>query len=142
MLDDDDLARFELAQSSSYAAALNELRRGCKTSHWMWFVFPQLRGLGHSTQAHYYGLDGIEEATEYWAHPILGARLRECVAALLAVPDASAQSILGDVDALKLRSCLTLFREVAPDDPNLKQALNRFFQGNADELTLSLLRPR
>jgi uncharacterized protein (DUF1810 family) len=135
-----DLARFVQAQDRQYADAIAELRAGRKRSHWIWFVFPQLRALGRSGTAQFYGLENTAEAAAYWQHPILGARLRESVAALLQVPARSAVEILGDVDALKVRSCLTLFLQVAPADPGLTAALERFYGGQQDPLTLDLVR--
>ena len=125
------LERFVKAQAAHYAQALSELAAGRKTSHWIWFVLPQLRGLGRSQMAHEYGLDGRAEAEAYLAHPLLGGRLRECVRAMLAHADRSAASILGDVDALKLRSCLTLFDAVSPGDV-FAQALDAFYGGQRD----------
>jgi uncharacterized protein (DUF1810 family) len=135
-----DLARFVQAQGRQYADAIAELRAGRKRSHWIWFVFPQLRALGRSGTAQFYGLENTAEAAAYWQHPILGARLRESVAALLQIPARSAVEILGDVDALKVRSCLTLFLQVAPADPGLTAALERFYGGQQDPLTLDLVR--
>jgi uncharacterized protein (DUF1810 family) len=135
-----DLARFVQAQGPQYADAIAELRAGRKRSHWIWFVFPQLRALGRSGTAQFYGLENTAEAAAYWQHPILGARLRESVAALLQIPARSAVEILGDVDALKVRSCLTLFLQVAPADPGLTAALERFYGGQQDPLTLGLVR--
>jgi uncharacterized protein (DUF1810 family) len=135
-----DLARFVQAQGPQDADAIAELRAGRKRSHWIWFVFPQLRALGRSGTAQFYGLENAAEAAAYWRHPILGARLRESVAALLQVPARSAVEILGDVDALKVRSCLTLFLQVAPADPGLTAALERFYGGQQDPLTLGLVR--
>ena len=134
-----DLDRFVQAQADSYACALAELRAGCKRSHWVWFVFPQLRGLGHSPMAQHYGLSGLAEARAYAAHPVLGPRLRECVRALLGQAGTSAARLLGEVDALKLRSCLTLFARAAPGEGLFDQALRRFCGGAPDALTLRLL---
>jgi uncharacterized protein (DUF1810 family) len=136
-----DLDRFLRAQSRQYAEALGELRAGRKHTHWVWFVFPQLRALGRSGTAKAYGIADAREAAAYWQHPTLGPRLQECVQALLAVPGCSAVEILGEVDALKLRSCLTLFLHVAPDDAGLRAALQRFHAGAPDPATLALLAP-
>jgi uncharacterized protein (DUF1810 family) len=107
---------------------------------WIWFILPQLRGLGHSTNAIYYGLENATEATAYLAHPVLGARLRECVTAILAHKDKTAHTILGTPDDLKFRSCLTLFRAVAaPNDHLWQDALDQFYAGHPDETTLRLL---
>ena len=136
-----NLSRFIEAQGSIYADALAELRNGQKRTHWIWFVLPQLRRLGHSSNATYYGIESAEEAATYLAHPILGARLRECVAALLAHKEKTAREILGSPDDLKFRSCLTLFREVAPADDRLWQdALDQFFSGQPDDATLRSLK--
>jgi len=136
----DDLDRFVRAQERHYAQALAELKAGRKTSHWIWFVLPQLRGLGRSSTAHEYGIAGRAEAEAYLAHPLLGARLIECVEAMLAHPRLSALDILGDIDALKLRSCLTLFDAVSASPHNVfRQALGRFYGGEPDAATLALL---
>jgi len=137
-----DLDRFVTAQSRDYARALAELRAGRKQSHWMWYVLPQLRGLGHSHMAHTYGVAGREEAAAYLAHPILGPRLLECVQAVLQHTDLSAEEIFGGIDATKFRSCLTLFAAVAPDERCFQEALSRFYEGQPDDMTLALLRTR
>lgn len=135
-----DLERFVAAQAAVYDTALAELRRGRKTTHWIWFVLPQLRGLGRSERARHYGLSGLAEARAYLAHPLLGPRLHECVAALLALPDTSAVAVLGEVDALKLQSCLTLFAAAtgAPGS-DFEAALVRYFDGRRDAGTLAVL---
>lgn len=136
----DDLDRFVRAQEGYYAQALAELRAGRKTSHWIWFVLPQLRGLGRSSMAHAYGITGRAEAEAYLAHPVLGARLVECVEAMLAHSRLSALNILGDIDALKFRSCLTLFDAASASPGNVfRQALERFYGGERDATTLALL---
>jgi uncharacterized protein (DUF1810 family) len=134
-----DLQRFIDAQAGCYADALAELVAGRKQSHWMWFVFPQLRGLGRSHHAHHYGISGLAEAAAYLAHPLLGARLRECVQVLLSHPGRTAVEILGPVDGLKLRSCLTLFMAAAPGEPLFAAALHEFFGGQPDSRSLELL---
>lgn len=140
MNDDDDLERFVEAQASVYPTALAELRAGSKRSHWMWFVLPQLRGLGRSAMATRYGLRGPAEARAYLAHPLLGPRLHECVAALMTHTDRTADRMLGSVDAVKLRSCLTLFAAVdEADDSPFEAALARFYGGKSDPQTLALL---
>ena len=133
------LQRFVQAQARDYAQALAELRAGHKRSHWIWYVLPQLRGLGRSSTAQFYGLAGRAEAAAYAAHPLLGPRLVECVRALLAHRERSAAQMLGEVDAMKLRSCLTLFAQVAPHEPVFQQALERFYAGQPDDATLRLL---
>jgi uncharacterized protein (DUF1810 family) len=133
-----DLDRFVDAQDGVYADALAELGAGRKRTHWMWFVFPQIAGLGSSPAAQRYAIRSLDEARAYLAHPVLGPRLRECAQALLAVQDRSAREILGHPDDLKLRSSMTLFARAA-DDPALFQAvLDRFYDG-PDPLTLTLL---
>jgi uncharacterized protein (DUF1810 family) len=136
----DGLDRFMHAQQGSYEQALAELRAGRKTGHWIWFVLPQLRGLGRSAMAHDYGIEGPDEAAAYLAHPLLGTRLRDCVSAMLAHDGRTAASILGEVDAMKFRSCLTLFDAVSQAPDNLfRQALERFYDGQPDGATLALL---
>ncbi len=134
-----NLARFIEAQQASYATALAELRSGRKTSHWIWFVFPQLKGLGISSTSERYGLSGLAEARAYLAHPILGPRLREATAAMLAHRPKSASSVLGELDALKFRSCLTLFSCADPTEHAFGTALEEFFGGEPDRRTLMLL---
>jgi uncharacterized protein (DUF1810 family) len=138
--DPHDLQRFVDAQASIWDEVRAELAAGAKRSHWMWFVFPQLRGLGRSGMARHYGIASRDEAAAYLAHPLLGARLREAVALILAVPGKSAHDIFGSPDDLKLRSCLTLFREVSNGDESFAQALERFYGGRVDDATLELLR--
>jgi uncharacterized protein (DUF1810 family) len=135
------LQRFVDAQRDVYAQALAELRRGRKTSHWMWFVFPQLAGLGRSETARFYGIASRAEAAAYLAHPLLGPRLRECTQQLLGHHGASALQIFGPVDALKFGSSMTLFEQVAPDEPLFARALDRYQAGRRDPLTLALLDP-
>ena len=139
MPDPFNLQRFIDAQSGSIEAALAELREGAKQSHWMWFVFPQLAALGRSSTAKFYGMATLDQAVAYLEQPVLGARLRECVEAVLPWADRrSAEQIFRSVDAMKLRSCLTLFDRVEPD-ALFSQALRTFFDGKRDELTLALL---
>lgn len=132
------LTRFVEAQSHSHAAAIGELRRGRKESHWMWFVFPQIAGLGRSPTAQFYAIRDGEEARAYLAHPLLSPRLHEAVAVAIAAPE-SAEAIFGAVDAMKLRSSLTLFAAVADDPTPFRAGLNRFFGGQEDEATLDRL---
>ena len=140
------LDRYVQAQSGhhgvAYAEALEELRAGRKVSHWIWYVLPQLRALGRSAMAREYGLADRAEAAAYLAHPVLGPRLIECVTALLGLAHLSAKAILGPVDATKFRSCLTLFEAAASrveDRAVLAQALDVFYAGRRDDLTLLLL---
>ena len=134
-----DLQRFIRAQDGVYETALAELRAGSKQSHWMWFVFPQLRGLGISPTAQYYGISSLEEALGFLDHPLLGARLRQSVEALLPwAARRTPEQIFGAIDAIKLRSCLTLF-DAAEPGAVFAQALAAFFEGIRDERTLALL---
>ncbi|SEC11117.1 Uncharacterized protein, DUF1810 family [Nocardioides exalbidus] len=139
-----DLDRFVLAQDAggTYGSALVELRAGRKTSHWMWFVFPQVAGLGRSSMAQQYAVSGLAEATAYLAHDVLGPRLRECCQALLDLDASSADDVLGSVDAMKLRSSMTLFARADPSEPLVAEVLDRYFGGRADERTTELLDPR
>ena len=134
-----DLARFVEAQAGIYQQALVELRAGRKQSHWMWFVFPQLRGLGRSETSRFYGLADLGEARAYLEHPVLGSRLRAAFEAVLAAPG-SAENILGPIDAVKLRSSATLFLRAAPGEPLFIEILDRFFGGGPDAATDDLLR--
>ena len=139
MTDQFGLQRFVDAQARNYAEALAELRRGRKTSHWMWYVFPQVAGLGSSAMARTYAIGSLAEARAYLAHPVLGPRLREVVAAVLAVQGRTAHEIFGGPDDLKLRSSLTLFARAAPDEPLFRQALDQYFAGEPDARTLERL---
>lgn len=136
-----DLQRFVDAQDrdDTYATAVDELRTGRKASHWMWFVFPQLRGLGHSAMAQRYGLASLAEARAYLGHPVLGPRLRACTRLMLAIEGRDATAVLGTPDDLKFRSCMTLFDRAAPDEALFAQALQRYFEGAPDPRTLALL---
>jgi uncharacterized protein (DUF1810 family) len=133
------LERFVTAQGRDYQQALAELRAGRKRTHWIWYVLPQLRELGRSPMAREYGIADRQEAAAYIAHPVLGPRLIDCVHALLSHPDKSAVDMLGEVDAMKLRSCLTLFAAVAPHERCFAQALDVFYGGEPDAQTLRLL---
>ena len=136
-----DLERFVDAQNANgtYDRAVDELRRGRKTSHWMWFVFPQIAGLGASAMSRRYAIRSVEEARAYLADPVLGARYRVCVAALETLAGLSAKDVFGAVDATKLRSSLTLFAAAAPGEPLFEAALARWFEGAPDSRTLELL---
>jgi uncharacterized protein (DUF1810 family) len=134
------LERFVSAQAPVFADALAELRAGRKRSHWMWFVFPQLRGLGLSPTAHHFGISGLAEARAYLAHPLLGERLLRCTEAVMAVEGRTLHEIFGSPDDLKFASSMTLFTITAPERPNLfHQALERYCNGQADARTLALL---
>jgi uncharacterized protein (DUF1810 family) len=136
-----DLQRFVAAQDAggAYDTALRELRRGCKQTHWMWFVFPQLAGLGRSEEARLFALHGQDEARAYLAHPVLGPRLRECARALTELPTHDPVAVLGSTDARKLRSSMTLFAAAAPDEPVFGEVLARWFGGRSDARTHELL---
>jgi uncharacterized protein (DUF1810 family) len=135
--DDFDLGRFVDAQDrgDTFGHALEELRAGRKRSHWMWFVFPQIAGLGHSAMAQRYAISSLEEARAYLAHPVLGDRLRECARVLLDLPGGDAEAVLGGIDAVKLRSSMTLFHRAAPGEPLFAQMLDRYFDGARDDAT-------
>jgi len=134
-----DLERFVTAQDSggTYQRALAELHAGRKTSHWMWFIFPQVAGLGFSAMAQRYAISGVAEARAYLGHPVLGPRLRACTGAIAATSGSTADRILGPVDAMKLRSCLTLFAHAAPEEKVFGEVLAQYFDGEPDEATLA-----
>jgi uncharacterized protein (DUF1810 family) len=136
---DYDLQRFVDAQQGSYATALAELRAGRKRSHWMWFVFPQIEGLGRSEMARRYAIRSADEAAAYLAHPVLGPRLRECASAVAMHGERSANAIFGDPDDLKFHSSMTLFAEVAPHESVFQDCLDRFFDGVPDAATIERL---
>lgn len=133
------LERFVEAQDPVYASVCAELAAGRKTSHWIWFVFPQLKGLGRSEVARHYGIESRDEATAYWKHPVLGQRLRECTGLVMATRGKTAYDIFSTPDDLKFRSCMTLFAVVAPEESAFERAVTRFFGGKLDEKTLVLL---
>jgi uncharacterized protein (DUF1810 family) len=135
-----DLEGFVEAQSGVFEGAVDELRRGRKVGHWIWFIFPQLVGLGRSPTSQRYALRSLAEARAYLAHPLLGPRLRECAEVLLAAPQGrSAIDIFGELDALKVRSSMTLFHRAAPEERLLRAVLDRFYDGRPDERTDELL---
>lgn len=134
-----DLDRFVRAQDGTFATALSEIRGGRKRSHWMWYVLPQVAGLGFSAMAQRYAIEGAAEARAYLAHPVLGPRLIECVGAVLQVEGRSAHEIFGSPDDLKLRSCATLFAQVTPPGSVFEQLLEKYFDGASDPRTLELL---
>jgi uncharacterized protein (DUF1810 family) len=136
---DDDLGRFVAAQDPVYEQVRAELAAGKKLSHWMWFIFPQLSGLGSSAMAMRYALASRAEAVAYWRHPVLGPRLRECSELVLAIRDKSAFEIFGQPDDMKLRSCMTLFANSVEGEPLFQQVLARYYAGRQDERTLALL---
>lgn len=135
-----ELERFAAAQANVIARVKDELRAGRKQSHWMWFIFPQLAGLGFSPMAQRYAISSLAEARAYLAHPLLGARLRECTELVLAIHGKTAHAIFGSPDDLKFRSCLSLFAEAAPDEIVFNIALAKYFAGAKDPRTLALLR--
>ncbi len=134
-----DLERFVSAQESVYEQALVELRKGRKRTHWMWFVFPQIDGLGHSAMAKRYAIKDAGEARAYLTHPVLGPRLAACSEALLAIEGRSASQILGYPDDLKLKSCMTLFEAVSEEDTMFSLVLEKYYEGQRDDRTLELL---
>jgi uncharacterized protein (DUF1810 family) len=134
-----DLSRFVAAQAPVYAVALAELRRGRKATHWMWFVFPQLAGLGRSPTARFYAIESLEEARRYLGHDLLGPRLAECTEAVLAHRDRDAVTIFGGIDAIKFRSSMTLFEAAAGEASPFAAALDAFYRGERDPATLGLL---
>lgn len=136
-----DLQRFVAAQDTggAYAEAVRELRRGRKRSHWMWFVLPQIAGLGHSATAQRFAVTGLAEARAYLEHPVLGPRLRECARVLSELPATDAVEVLGPVDARKLQSSMTLFARAAPHERVFRDVLDQYFAGEADEGTTSRL---
>ena len=138
-----DLQRFLDAQALMYQQALKEVEAGKKEDHWIWFIFPQLKGLGKSNSSRYFGISGIDEARAYYEHPVLGTRLREVTGALL-MNDKSADEIFGKLDAQKVRSCMTLFNYIAKyvlknEDDIFQKALNKFYDGKGDALTGKML---
>ncbi|OBG86412.1 calpastatin [Mycobacterium sp. E802] len=141
MVGDDpyDLARFVTAQDRVYSQVVGELRDGRKRSHWIWFVFPQLRGLGHSSTAHHYGIASVDEASAYLAHPTLGPRLRECARLVAQIDGRTAREVFGHPDDLKVRSSMTLFTAVTEDNADFESLLDKFYGGEPDPLTVELL---
>ncbi|MCM1293475.1 MAG: DUF1810 domain-containing protein [Bacteroides sp.] len=133
-----NLQRFVDAQSRSYESALSELRAGRKTSHWMWYIFPQLKHLGRSNMSKFYGLTGADEAAVYLRHPLLNERLRAVCSALLALDTNDARTVMGGIDSHKLKSSMTLFDAVAPNDI-FSQVLDKFYMGRRDPRTLGII---
>ena len=134
------LERFIRAQEYDFQTALAEVRAGYKCSHWMWYIFPQLKGLGFSSTAQFYGINGKEEAKAYLEHPVLGARLREITSVLLTLEHKSAVEIFGRTDAMKLRSSMTLFNAVANGEDIFQKVLNKYYGGKSDDITLAMLK--
>jgi uncharacterized protein (DUF1810 family) len=133
------LERYIKAQASVYARALAELKRGEKQSHWMWYIFPQIAGLGRSSMSQTYAIQSLEEARDYLAHPVLGARMRECCGVLLALEGKTAHEIFRQPDDLKFRSSITLFAQAAPEEALFQDLLTKYFGGKPDAATLELL---
>ena len=134
-----DLDRFVDAQDGTYEQALGELRRGRKIGHWMWWIFPQVAGLGMSSTSQAYAVRDLAEATAYVQHDVLGPRLLECCRALLDLDGVSAERVLGTIDAVKLRSSMTLFAHADPDQPLFRDVLEKYYDGDEDERTVALL---
>ncbi len=139
MSDDWNLERFLQAQKHVYETVCDELRAGAKYGHWMWYIFPQLKGLGHSATAQKFAITSLEEATAYLQHPVLGPRLRECTQLVINGPKHSTEQIFGYPDNLKFRSCMTLFKAATADNNVFTEALHKYFEGKLDTLTLDLL---
>jgi uncharacterized protein (DUF1810 family) len=141
-MDPYDLRRFEAAQAECdmYGNAVSELRVGRKQSHWMWFVFPQVAGLGHSRESQFYAISSLAEAQAYLAHPVLGPRLLKCARILTELGGSDPERVFGGIDALKLRSSMTLFMLASPDTPVFREVLDRYFGGDADDRTKQLLK--
>ena len=139
---ENDLERFLKAQEYDYATARWELRNGKKRSHWIWYIFPQLRGLGSSRYSHYYGISGIEEAKAYLLHPILSERLLKLSEILLSLDETDPVCILGEIDARKLQSSMTLFSAADPENEVFRAVLTKFYGGETDPVTLRMLNER
>ncbi len=137
--EDKELDKFVSAQARDYACALAEIKSGRKRSHWMWYIFPQLQGLGFSPTAQYYGIRDLEQAMDYMAHPVLGPRLVEISTALLGLESSNPSAVMGYPDDLKLCSCMTLFELAAPQEPVFGRVLEKFYGGRRDRMTLNLL---
>jgi len=142
MTDIFNLQRFIEAQDQGYGSVLKELRSGHKRSHWMWYIFPQIQGLGGSAMSQKYAISSQNEAKAYWEHPILGSRLRECTQLVMNVEGRTAEQIFSYPDNLKFRSCMTLFERSATDSSIFRAALLRYFGGEPDQLTLNILNRR
>ena len=134
-----DLERFVHAQRPVYDRVRRELQAGRKESHWMWFIFPQIAGLGRSPTAAFYAITSLDEARAYLAHPVLGPRLKECARLVLDVEGSTARGVFGPIDEMKFRSSMTLFMKAAPDEPLFAQCLKKYFGGEPDEATLAKL---
>ena len=135
-----DLSRFLKAQENTYKTALLEIKMGRKRGHWMWYIFPQIQGLGFSSTSQYYAIKNLEEGKEYLSHPVLGTRLVEISEALVGLEDTDPRLVMGYPDNLKLRSCMTLFEIAAPDQPVFRNVLDKFYGGKLDEQTVEILK--
>jgi uncharacterized protein (DUF1810 family) len=142
MNDPYNLQRFVDAQQPVFAGVFEELRRGSKRGHWMWFIFPQLKGLGSTAQSNFFGIASVQEAAAYLQHPVLGPRLKQCTQLVNAVEGRSADDIFGEIDAMKFRSSMTLFAKVASENQIFTDALQKYFGAEFDPLTLDRLRQR
>ncbi len=136
---DYNLQRFLDAQQPVIAKATAELKQGRKHGHWIWFIFPQLKGLGHSANSDFYGISGLPEAAAYLKHPVLGTRLIECTQLVNAIDGGSAEEIFGETDAMKFRSCMTLFAKASQDNQIFIDAIDKYFAGEFDPLTVEYL---
>ena len=134
-----NLQRFVDAQQHVYASVLAELKQGRKRGHWIWFIFPQLKGLGHSPNSEFYGIVSLQEAVAYLQHPVLGPRLTECTQLVNTVEGRSVEDIFGKIDTMKFRSCMTLFARAAPENQIFRHALQKYFAGELDPLTINTL---
>ncbi len=134
-----NLQRFVNAQEPVIANVLAELKQGRKHGHWIWFIFPQLKGLGRSSMSEFYGISSLDGAKAYLQHPVLGPRLLQCAKLVIEIQGVDAEDIFGEVDAMKFRSCMTLFAQAAPENRVFTNALEKFFGGERDDLTLSRL---
>lgn len=142
MADKYNLERFLEAQRRGYKPALDEIRAGRKQSHWIWYIFPQLKGLGYSSMSQYYGISCEAEAREYLAHPVLGTRINEITEALLSLNGNNPIEVMGNPDDLKLQSCLTLFAYISDENSVFQRALEKYYAGKPDERTLAMLKTR
>ncbi len=143
-MNEHSLERFIEAQNDktygSYESALNEIKNGKKRTHWIWYIFPQLKGLGRSYNAHFYGIDDVDEAKRYLAHPVLGARLNEITHALLNLKENNPFKVMGSPDDMKLKSCMTLFAYISESDSVFQKVLDKFFFGETDDTTIHILK--
>jgi uncharacterized protein (DUF1810 family) len=140
MDDPHNLQRFVDAQQPVFAGVIEELKRGRKRGHWMWFIFPQLKGLGMTAQSNFFGIASLQEAAAYLQHSVLGPRLKQCTQLVNAAEDRSAEDIFGQIDTMKFRSSMTLFAQATPDNQIFADALQKYFAGESDLLTIEYLR--